>query len=186
MEKGFYSLGGYEAKKLPCPLHTSTNPTNDLEYVATSLEACVCEEGFTPADPAKFADTATGESKLRTWLRSNPEYANLHDTQVCVPCGRTNYKDTLGSQQCTPCPKNSFATTDVVRSKADCELCLPGYFQTGHTDVPCGECPDNHFCVGSETSIQALVSYAGAKTPCPAHTLTVPPNTDNAHPFKCM
>ncbi|PFH33290.1 kringle domain-containing protein [Besnoitia besnoiti] len=186
VEKGYYSPGGYEAARYPCPLHTTTNETDDPSFVAVSVAACKCEMGYTAAPAESLRDPESAASQLRNWLQQHPEHSELLDSQVCVPCGRGFYKDSIGSHACTACPENSFTSTSTAKSKAECELCKPGYYQTGNVDVPCAECPDGHFCVGSEPNISNTMQHAGAKTPCPVHTSTVPPNRENDHPFKCM
>ncbi|CBZ52831.1 hypothetical protein NCLIV_026200 [Neospora caninum Liverpool] len=185
-EKGYYSEGGFEAERVACPQHSTTNPNDDPSFAATNLEACLCEKGYTAASLKSLENPSSSESQLMDWLKLHPKYTHLAKSQVCVPCGRGYFKDAVGAQACTPCPQNAFAATSVATSEAECELCRPGYYQTGNSDVPCAECPDGHFCVGSEPAVSSLAQYAGAKTMCPDNTATVPPNAQNDHPYKCM
>ncbi|KEP66249.1 UNVERIFIED_CONTAM: kringle domain-containing protein [Hammondia hammondi] len=185
-EKGYFSEGGFEAERVPCPQHSTTNPNDDPSFVSQNLEACVCEKGYTPASLQSLEDSSSPEWKLMEWLKIHPKHTNLAKSQVCVPCGRGFYKDSVGAHACTPCPLNSFAATSVATSAAECELCQPGYYQTGNSDMPCAECPEGHFCVGSEPTVSSLSQYAGAKIMCPDNTATVPPNAQNDHPYKCM
>ncbi|XP_026190106.1 uncharacterized protein LOC34621266 [Cyclospora cayetanensis] len=181
---GRYSPGGYKATGFPCPYNTTTMP--DPSSPLTSLQDCFCTAGYEPADSAKLADSSTVEYDFREWLRSNPEYSGIADSQVCVPCGRTRYKETVSAEACLPCPTSSYSSSYAPKARKDCNLCLPGFYETAYEGIPCGQCTLGSFCVGSEPEIPSLKPYAGLKQSCPLNADTVESNEKNTHPFSCL
>ncbi|KAL8438432.1 hypothetical protein ACSSS7_000175 [Eimeria intestinalis] len=182
-EVGFFSMGGLKAEKIKCPPFTSTDPERGL---AVDMTFCLCQPGYEPAKAAALADPDSPASALKSWILLNPAYAGLDDSQVCMLCGRRAYKGTVSAESCTECPVNSFSSDDGPTTKTSCNMCIAGYYLTANEDIPCGECPANHFCVGSEPAVQALEAFAGENTPCLQNTKTVAPYSKNTDPYSCM
>ena len=181
---GTYSPGGYHVAGYFCPENTTTKP--DATQLRTSLGDCFCDAGYGPADPLKLGDKTTAEYKFKKWLRSIPEYSGIADSQVCVPCGITRYKETVSSDSCKACPVASYAANDAPKGKKECSLCRSGFYPTPNVDIPCGKCPAGSFCVGSEPVISALLPFAGTKQSCPENSTTTEDSEENDYPFKCM
>ncbi|KAL8430920.1 hypothetical protein Efla_007368 [Eimeria flavescens] len=181
--QGSYSPGGYLATAISCPLNTTTKP--EYTGLLTSLQDCFCNVGFEPARPERLADPSSAEYQFRDWLRSLPEYADIADSQVCVPCGPVRYKETVSSDSCQSCPTASYSSLHASTSKKDCNRCQAGYYETANVDIPCGQCPRGSFCVGSDPPIAALSINAGLKKACPENSDTVE-GVVNDHPFKCV
>lgn len=183
VEKGFFSTGGYSAQKVPCPDFTTTVLEDGR---ADSLDHCLCQAGYSPAKREDLWDSTSPASRLKLWLKLNPAYKTLSDSQVCMPCGRRHYKGEASAEACTECPLNSFSSSDGPTEKSSCNMCSPGYYATENEDMPCGECQEDHFCVGSEPALPELAIFAGKNVACSTNTKTHQSNSKNSHPHNCM
>ncbi|CDJ52501.1 hypothetical protein, conserved [Eimeria brunetti] len=181
---GTFSPGGYRARAFACPPNTTTVPSAVGPF--TSLQDCVCDKGFEPAAAETLGDSSSSAHRFREWLRGIPEYAGIGDSQICVPCGFYRYKETVSSSRCLPCPPTSYSSLHAPSSKRDCNLCLPGFYETESEDFICGQCPPGSFCVGSKPTVSSLLVYAGLKKQCAEHADTLPGTAENDHPFKCL
>ncbi|KAL8448882.1 hypothetical protein Emed_003452 [Eimeria media] len=181
--QGTFSVGGYLATSVECPLNTTTKP--EYTGLLTSLRDCFCDAGFEPAKPSRLADPTTAEYQFRAWLRSIPDYSGIDDSQICVPCGPLRYKETVSDEACLSCPTASYASGYAPKSKKDCNLCKAGFYETANVDIPCGQCPEGSYCVGSEPRLPSLLHFAGQKKSCPENSDTVGNSVENDHPFKC-
>ncbi|KAL8432333.1 hypothetical protein ACSSS7_004700 [Eimeria intestinalis] len=181
--QGTYSVGGYQATFVKCPLNTTTKP--EYTGLLTSLRDCFCDAGFEPAKPSRLADPTTAEFQFRAWLRTLPDYSNIDDSQICVPCGPLRYKETVSNEACLSCPTASYASVHAPKSKKDCNLCKAGFYETANVDIPCGQCPEGSYCVGSEPRLPGLLAFAGQKKLCPDNSDTLGNTVENDHPFKC-
>ncbi|KAL8275639.1 hypothetical protein Esti_000590 [Eimeria stiedai] len=181
--QGTFSLGGYLATSVKCPLNTTTKP----EYTGplTSLRDCFCDAGYEPAKPSRLADPTTAEFQFRAWLKSLPDYGSIDDSQICVPCGPLGYKETVSDEACVSCPTASYASGHAPKSKKDCNLCKAGFYETANVDLPCGQCPKGSYCVGSEPRLPGLLQFAGQKRSCPENSDTLSNSVENDHPLKC-
>ncbi|CDJ55978.1 hypothetical protein, conserved [Eimeria maxima] len=168
-----------------CPANSSTTVVG-----ATTAEErkCACNPGYIYSKELDSCILA-GEGTFSPGgykAVALPEYAGIGDEQVCVPCGYNRYKETVSADKCLPCPPNSYSSSYSPTSKKDCDLCLPGFYETESEEYLCGQCPPDYICVGSQPPVASLVVYAGIKKPCPEHSNTLEGRVQNDHPYKCL
>ncbi|CAK51484.1 cysteine repeat modular protein 2 homologue [Eimeria tenella] len=181
---GMFSPGGYLAAGFECPLNTTTVSLTSGPFAAVG--DCACSVGFAPARGDRLLDPNSAEHRFRAWIRSIPEYANVGDSQICVPCGPHSYKETVAAASCSSCPAASYSSSSSSSSKRLCSNCLPGFYLTENEDIPCGKCPQNAFCVGSSPLEVSLLPFKNARRNCPQNAATLPNSPANDHPLKCL
>ncbi|KAF8821572.1 kringle domain-containing protein [Cardiosporidium cionae] len=191
-EQGYFAKGGYMSEHVKCPSHTSTVAENAAiaTGIADTLNACMCQAGYEPVNPSLLADTSSVEYHFWNVLieENVREFGRgqLTATALCVPCGSRRWKSRISSESCTRCPPHSFADSVTTTAADGCQHCDPGYYRLGGADAQCIECQENHFCVGSRTNNIHFGLYENRAVPCPGHTKTAPPFSNNDHPIKCM
>ncbi|OEH75347.1 kringle domain-containing protein [Cyclospora cayetanensis] len=159
---GRYSPGGYKATGFPCPYNTTTMP--DPSSPLTSLQDCFCTAGYEPADSAKLADSSTVEYDFREWLRSNPEYSGIADSQPCPMgyyCPGGHSAETEEDQPQVACPPQMTTTSLCDRGFAfrgydedgnkTCEPCPSGSYKSSVYDSNC-----NGLCGSHSTSFPGM------------------------------
>lgn len=136
---GSYASGSGATACTTCPIHSTT-----VSLGATSVDDCVCAEGF---DGDGGVCQACGPG--------------THDSgSGCVLCGVNTYSSGFGAIECTPCPVDS---SSVVGSAtlANCS-CDAGFAWTGTACTPC-----------SSGHVKLLPGNSLACQPCVAGTFAV-------------
>lgn len=182
--QGTFAPGGYRNQPIPCPPNTTTSP--DKTTPLTSLQDCLCDKGYEPADSSKLHVSTTSEFRFKLWLKSISEYEEIKDSQICVPCGMQRFKGSVSAEACEDCPAASSANTHTPKSRQECKVCGPGFYETSSVDMACGQCPERTFCVGSEPLNPSYQSFAGLSWSCPDNSSTVEGSGLKDHPFKCV
>ncbi|SBT86291.1 cysteine repeat modular protein 2, putative [Plasmodium malariae] len=174
---GHFCPGGYKANKIKCP----ENTTNIVQQ-KFSIKSCKCDAGFETFDSSNINNYN---------FKNNPIFDNYKDfiqviesSQVCVPCKKGFYKNTVSAEKCKSC--SAHVSTDAIKSTSisDCNKCDKGYYL--HKQDSCLLCPNNHYCPGSGIVDPKYAIYENEKVPCNDKSLTEHPNELNVSQLSCL
>jgi hypothetical protein len=204
---GTYKPYAGQGACLQCP-----NNTNTVGGQQNTLDACLCNAGYTGENGGPCLSCTAGKYKttsgsmaceecgvhfnspeastLKTDCICNAGYQGNDGSDECVACGHGKYKLNPGDANCADCPQNSFHTLTASASLTDCQ-CNAGY--TGQDGTFCTACLPGTYKsqIGSDDCKNCVADTFSASsaqvlcTPCTENSLSTETGNDESTDCLC-